>query len=584
MRWFSALDQKVPGAGKHKVQITKYEIPAKRMRKQQTKWIAFALLLLTAFSFRLYVARYLANDSPGDGKVYARMARNLLEQHVYSHDEEPPYTPSIIRLPGYPLFLAAIYSVFGHENNTAVRAIQALIDTTTCGLVALLAYLWEPEQRRKWTTALFALTLAAICPFTAIYVGTILTETWASFFAVALCLLTTFAFRARSFKQSLWRWAMVGLWGSASLFFRPDSGLFMAAVGLTLVSTIVSRPNLQISDAFEEQAHWKNGWLPRLRRVIAQGAVLSLAFVLPLIPWTIRNWRTFHLFQPLSPAHGEMPGEFVPRGYQQWVRTWIDDGRYIEIVLWTLDDKPIDADDLPDSAFDSPEEKTRVTRLFDQYNHPPETVEPTAPEEASPSPSPTPASKLDQTLKPGPGPAPPANDKPAEDENDDEETEEPEEPEEPETPEMTAAIDAEFGQIARERIARAPLRYYVWLPIKRGWSLWVGPHADYYPFSGELLPLEDLDHGIHQHLWLPLFTFLVVLYSLLGLAGAWFLWSAAQAESHRWLLLVTLMILIRLAFFATIENPEPRYTVEFFPLLAVLGGIGIARLRKVRQT
>jgi hypothetical protein len=47
---------------------------------------------------------------------------------------------------------------------------------------------------------------------------------------------------------------------------------------------------------------------------------------------------------------------------------------------------------------------------------------------------------------------------------------------------------------------------------------------------------------------------------------------------------VGLMIFLRLAFFSTKENPEPRYTVEIFPFLAILGGIAIARLVKVRQT
>jgi len=36
----------------------------------------------------------------------------------------------------------------------------------------------------------------------------------------------------------------------------------------------------------------------------------------------------------------------------------------------------------------------------------------------------------------------------------------------------------------------------------------------------------------------------------------------------------------RLILFSSMENPEPRYLVEFFPFLAVLGGIAIARIPK----
>jgi hypothetical protein len=36
-----------------------------------------------------------------------------------------------------------------HQHNTAVRIVQALLDTDTCVLVAWLAWLWQPDERRK---------------------------------------------------------------------------------------------------------------------------------------------------------------------------------------------------------------------------------------------------------------------------------------------------------------------------------------------------------------------------------------------------------------------------------------------------
>ena len=109
--------------------------------------LVYALLLTAAFSFRVAIARLLPNDAPDDGRLYAQIARNLLEQHVYSIETEPPYAPTLIRLPGYPLFLAGVYSVFGHGDNTAVRMAQALIDTATCALIALVAFFWEPDEK-----------------------------------------------------------------------------------------------------------------------------------------------------------------------------------------------------------------------------------------------------------------------------------------------------------------------------------------------------------------------------------------------------------------------------------------------------
>jgi len=297
----------------------------KQISRRRRVWFACALLLVVAFGFRLFIALRLPNDTPDDGRVYAQIARNVLDRHVYSHDSQPPFAPSLIRLPGYPLFLAGLYAVFGHDNNTAVRIAQAIIDTATCALVAVVAFLWVPREERKTTAAIAALSLAAICPFTAVYVSTILTEVITSFLAVLMCLLATLAFQARGRTRALILWACTGLVSGTAVFFRPDSGLFAAAIGTTIV--ICAVVNKLRNTRVPRSVSVANGFYA--------AAIFSLAFCFVLAPWTIRNYRTFHLFQPLSPAHGEMPGEFVPRGYLAWLRSWISDGRYIGPVLWS---------------------------------------------------------------------------------------------------------------------------------------------------------------------------------------------------------------------------------------------------------
>jgi 4-amino-4-deoxy-L-arabinose transferase-like glycosyltransferase len=570
------------------------------MWDRRRKWLVCSLLLVIAFSFRVCVARFLPNDNPEDGRVYAQLARNLLEQHVYSHLDEPPYPPSISRLPGYPLFLATIYSVFGHSNNTAVRIAEALLDTASCALIALIAYYWEPDEKRKGVAAIVALALAAVCPFTAIYVATILTEIPTIFLALAICLLATFGFNASSFKRSLWWWSATGLVAGIAVFFRPDSGLFAGAVGLTLVITTLFRRQTAVASGGLSQTLQK-----KVFRVLAQGAVLSLAFALVLVPWTVRNWRVFHLFQPLAPTHGEAPGEYVPLGYYTWLQTWVDDQRYILPLRWAVGDEQIDIDDIPDKAFDSPDEKARVRVLLDQYNNPPEVTVP-AENEKSQSPnaiqsSPTRAQSELTAKQSAATPSPDQQHKNnsgankqqnssnetadqkdnsrADDENQsDEQSENDQQSDENPPVLMTPEIDAGFAQLARERIARAPLRYYFWVRLKRAGAQWFDTHSEYYPFEGELFPLSDLDRTTHQHIWLPLFATLVWIYTLLGLAGGWCLWRSRSFAARRVLLLLALLIFIRLAFFSTMENPEPRYTVEIFPFLSVLGGMAIARM------
>src|ERR1051326_7944146 len=228
-----------------------------------------------------------------------------------------------------------------------------------------------------------------------------------------------------------------------------------------------------------------------------------------------------------------MPGEFVPRGYLLWVRSWLDDQKHVAQFLWPLEVEPIDVDELPESAFDSPDEKKRIAALLEKYNKPDESESSDtndAADESTASPTPTPlptpsgsTAKPSQTASPTP------------DENNDEEDEPADSADQEQSNvEMTPEIDAGFTQIARERIARHPFRYYVWLPMKRARTMWFDTHSQYWQFEGELLPLADLDYDIHQQFWLPLFASLTAVYTMLGLAGGWVLWRGRKFGAPPW--------------------------------------------------
>jgi hypothetical protein len=90
--------------------------------------------------------------------------------------------------------------------------------------------------------------------------------------------------------------------------------------------------------------------------------------------------------------------------------------------------------------------------------------------------------------------------------------------------------------------------------------------------------LSDLDHDLNQQFWLPLFCILTGLYTFLGILGGWALWISRSAAARRWLLLAALLMLTRVVFFSTLENPEPRYVVEIFPFISILGGIALGRI------
>jgi hypothetical protein len=143
---------------------------------------------------------------------------------------------------------------------------------------------------------------------------------------------------------------------------------------------------------------------------------------------------------------------------------------------------------------------------------------------------------------------------------------------------LTPELDAEFGKLADERIARHRLRYYVVLPVKRAASMWFDTHSQYYPFEGALYPLSSLDRERHQQYWLPAFVAIDWLYTLLAGAGCWLLFR--NRDCRRWLLMIAMLVVPRLTFLSTIENPEPRYVVELFSFVAAVAALPLASLAK----
>lgn len=536
--------------------------------------LALLLFLLTLAS-RFLIAYYLANDDPGDSAVYSRLARNMLEHGVFSVDEQPPYDPTLIRMPGYPIFLAGVYSVFGQDNNTAVRVVQAFIDTATCVMAAMIAWFWTSDKRRRMLSAFLTYTIISICPFIAIYAATVLTETLVTFLMAGMTLAATLSFRSRSLRSAAVRWALCGLLGGATVMLRPDSGLFIAGVGLTvvLVSLIHGRGKLTFGQ--------------RLLRLMFDGALLSIGFGAILAPWTIRNYQVFGIVQPLAPVHAAMPGEFVPEGYFKWLRSWVDDSRFIEPTQWDLGEKPLEVGKFPSKIFDSQEEKVEVAGLFEAYNHPPgdEHGETTDDKNAEDD-----ASTIDSSGRTHLSSAADQADESSGDEktedamaNENDDTD----PDNKFVVKMTPEIDAGFAAIAQRRIERSPARYYLFLPVKRAAAMWFDSHSLYYPFGGQMSPIKDLDWDEFQQYWLPVFTLITWLLTILGAAGLVVLWKQRRRGSNlTWLLLSVLLILPRIAFLSTIENPEPRYVVELFFFAAILGGLYLsyaASKRRVRD-
>src|SRR5947208_10870600 len=130
--------------------------------------------LVAGLCLRLYfVLKFPANS--GDTVLYEQIATNWLKHHVYAMTVGGAITPVDLRMPGYPAFLAIMYTLTGRTGEAArvwLMLAQIAVDLLTCLMIAGLAALLFAagnERARPHRVFIAALWLSALCPFTANY-------------------------------------------------------------------------------------------------------------------------------------------------------------------------------------------------------------------------------------------------------------------------------------------------------------------------------------------------------------------------------------------------------------------------------
>ena len=125
---------------------------------------------------------------------------------------------------------------------------------------------------------------------------------------------------------------------------------------------------------------------------------------------------------------------------------------------------------------------------------------------------------------------------------------------------LTPELDARFASIATERIHHSSFRYYIWLPALRIADMWLRPRTELFPSDPRWWEFND------DHRWLTLslaFGAINLVYVAMGLAGSMRGWPSFGIG------MIVFFVVIRSVFLGTLENPEPRYTLECFPAILV---------------
>jgi 4-amino-4-deoxy-L-arabinose transferase-like glycosyltransferase len=126
---------------------------------------------------------------------------------------------------------------------------------------------------------------------------------------------------------------------------------------------------------------------------------------------------------------------------------------------------------------------------------------------------------------------------------------------------MSPELDARFAALAAARIQAAPLRYYVWLPALRIADMWLRPRAELLPSDPRWWEFDD------DPAWLTV----SIAFGLINLACVAAAAAGLLRSRHVFGIgLLVLFVAMRSLFLGTLENPEPRYTLECYPVVIVL--------------
>ncbi len=437
----------------------------------------FLIATLAGVALRLlFIFRFPGVST--DSFVYGDIAKNWLQHGIYGLSGVNDISPTYIRLPGYPAFLAAVFAIFGMEHYRAVLLLQLLMDLGTCFLTADLA-----RRIVSARAARIAFLLTALCPFLANYVANALTETWEVFFTVLALDLAVVGLDHLA-DASLTPWVGCGLAIGAAVLLRPDGAMLLVAIGAYLL--VILLPGMKE----------KTG--PSALHIVKAGLILALVSLATLIPWTLRNLRTFHEFQPLAPRYANEENAFVPLGFNRWMRTWIADYTSVEDIYWAVPGNPVDTSKLPERTFDSPSQREQTMQLLNDYN---------------------------------------------------------------DALHVTPELDARFAALAAERVHHSLLRYYVVLPLMRIADMWLRPRTETLPSDTRWWEFDDDPKWLALSLGLGIVNLAYVVAAFAGLVRGRF-------SPHIGLLLT--FVILRTLFLGTLENPEPRYTLECYPILIIL--------------
>ncbi|MDP1722105.1 MAG: hypothetical protein Q8L37_02755 [Candidatus Gottesmanbacteria bacterium] len=147
--------------------------------------VIFVGFLIAGFLFRLWIARLVPQPFVYDQDEYYGYALGIINKGLHA---------DLYRLYGYPLIVAPLIALFGVKSAMPWTVFHAVLDTMTAGLVYGIAH----KVFKKTVPSWIAFILYLFNPFTAGYVGVLLSEVVTVFLITLMSVLFIRFFEKKS--------------------------------------------------------------------------------------------------------------------------------------------------------------------------------------------------------------------------------------------------------------------------------------------------------------------------------------------------------------------------------------------------
>ena len=265
------------------------------MNNKQILFLIFVIALILRIGFIIFYehGKMLQNEYYADDEYsYDQIATNFLKGGGFVTDDG--YYAR--RAPVYPLFLATIYFIFGHSF-VAARFTQAIIGALSCIIIYLIA-----KELFEGNSGLIAAFITAVYYPFILQPAYLLTEV---LFTFNLALSIFFFLRYYARKRIFLLFAASIIFGIASLC---RAVIFPFALFISAWLFIVYWPGKKIA--------------------IKASAIFCLAIIIMVLPWTLRNFRIYHAFIPITIESGRLlylgNNPRAIGGIGGWVRNDVD--------------------------------------------------------------------------------------------------------------------------------------------------------------------------------------------------------------------------------------------------------------------